>query len=76
MVDLSTRIPDSPALLDLFISSYASNCSAVTFPSLGNFDHVVVTVSINFFSNSKGDVPFHRTTYDYSCADWKVSVII
>ena len=34
----------STALLDLFVSSDASNCSAMAFPSLGNSDHVVVSV--------------------------------
>ena len=50
MVDLPTRIPEfdshSPALLDLFISSDASICSAVAFSPLRNFDHVAVLVSI------------------------------
>ena len=45
MVNFPTRIPDcdshSPALLDLFISSDASICSAMAFPSLGNSVHVV-----------------------------------
>ena len=38
----------SPALLDLIISSDASICSTKAFPPLGNSDHVVVSVSINF----------------------------
>ena len=42
----------SPALLDLFISSDASICSTMAFPSLGNSDHVVVSVSIDFPSIS------------------------
>ena len=69
-----TRILDcdshSPALLDLFISSDASICSAMAFPPLGNSDHVVVSVSIDFPINSKQDTPFHRMAYDYSHADW------
>ena len=52
-----TRIPDcdchSPALLDLFFSSDASICSTMAFPPLGNSDHVVVSVSIDFPINSK-----------------------
>ena len=32
--------------------------------------HVVVSVSIDFPSNSQGDAPLHRIAYDYSCADW------
>ena len=61
MVNFPTRIPDcdshSPALLDLFISSDASICSTMAFPPLGNSDHVVVSVSIDFSSNSQWDMP-------------------
>ena len=74
IVNFPTRIPDcdshSPALLDLFISSGASICSTMAFPPLGNSDHVVVSVSIDFPINSKQDTPFHRMSYDYSRADW------
>ena len=74
MVKFPTRIPDcdshSLALLDLFISSDASICSTMAFPPLGNSDHVVVSVSIDFPSNSQQDAQFHRITYDYSRADW------
>ena len=42
----------------------------MTFPPMGNFDHVVVSVSIDFPSNSKQDPPFHHIAYDYFCADW------
>ena len=42
----------------------------MAFPPLGNSDHVVVSVSIDFPINSKQDTPFHRMAYDYSCADW------
>ena len=37
---------------------------------LGNFDHVVVSVSIDFPTNSQQDAPFHRIAYDYSRFDW------
>ena len=74
MVNFPARILNcdshNPALLDLFISSDTSICSTMAFPPLGNSDHVVVSVSIDFPSNSKRDAPFHRTAYDYSCADW------
>ena len=73
MVNFLTWIPDfdshSPALLDLFLSSDASICSAMAFPPMGNSDHVV-SVSIDFSSNSQRDAPFHRIAYDYSRADW------
>ena len=55
--------------LELFISSDASICSAMAFPTLGNSDHVVVSVYIDFPTNSQWDAPFHRIAYDYSCAD-------
>ena len=63
MVNFPTRIPDcdshSPALLDLFLSSDASICSTMAFPPLGNSDHVVVSVSIDFPSNPQWGAPFH-----------------
>ena len=42
----------------------------MAFPQLGNSDHVVVSVSIDFPINSKQDASFHRVAYDYSHADW------
>ena len=74
--DLSkaTWIPDcdsySPALFYLFISSHASICSTMVFSPLRHFDHVV-SVLIDFPSNSKGDAPFHHIAYNYSGADWE-----
>ena len=63
LVNFLTRIPDcdsdSPALLDFFLSSDTSICSTMAFPPLGNSDHVVVSVSIDFPINSKQD--------DFSC---------
>ena len=77
MVNLPTRISGcdshSPALLDLFLSSdasIASICSTMAFPPLGNSNHVVVSVSIDFPTNSQRDTPFHRIAYDYSGSDW------
>ena len=73
MFNFLTWIPDfdshSLALFDLFISY---ECSAVAFPQLGNSDHVLVSISIDFSSNSKRYVPFHCTTYNYSCVDQDV----
>ena len=43
----------SPALLDFFLSSDSSICSTMAFPPLGISDHVVVSVSIDFSSNSQ-----------------------
>ena len=59
----------SPTLLDLFISSDVSICSMIAFSPLGNFDHVVVSVSIDFPSNSQRDALFHHMAYDYYHAD-------
>ena len=42
----------------------------MVFPPLGNSDHVVVSVCIDFPVNSKQDTPFHRVAYDYSSSDW------
>ena len=42
----------------------------MAFPPLGNSDHVVVSVSIDFPSNSQWDASFHRIANDYSPADW------
>ena len=73
MVNFLTRFPDcyyhSPALLNLFISTDTSICSKMTFLPFGNSDHVV-SVSIDFLSNSKRDAPIHFLTYGYFCVDW------
>ena len=42
----------------------------MAFPPLGNSDHVVVSVSIDFVSNSQWDGPFHRIANDCSYAAW------
>ena len=74
MVNFPTRFPDcdsySPAYLDLFFSPDASICSTMAFPPLGNSDHVIVSVSIDFPSNSKRNTTFHCIVYDYSRVDW------
>ena len=74
MVNFTMWIPDcdshSPAHLDLFLSSDASFFSAMAFPPMGNSDHVVVSVSIDFPSNVQRDASFHRIVIDYSRADW------
>ena len=53
MVNFPTRIPDCDSYspvppLDLILSSDASICSVIAWPPLGNSDHVVVSVSIDF----------------------------
>ena len=71
MVNFPTRIPDCdshcPTLLDLFHSPHIAICAAMAFPPLGNSDHVVVLVSIDFPSKSKQHHPFHHKAYDFSC---------
>ena len=42
----------------------------MAFPTLGNSDHAVFSVSIKLPSNSKQDTLFHFIAYDYSHADW------
>ena len=73
MVNFPRQIPDcdshSPALFDFFLSSDTSICSTTAFSPLGNRDRVVVSVSIDFPSNSQWGLPFHHIAYDYSCAD-------
>ena len=41
----------------------------MAFPPLGSSDHVVVSVSIDFPSNSQRDALFHCIAYNYSRAD-------
>ena len=66
MVNFPTQTPDcdshSPALLNLFLSSDASIYSTMAFPPLGNYD-VVVSVSIDFPTNSQQGAPFHRIAF-------------
>ena len=64
------RICDShsPVLLDLFISFGASICSTMAFPPSATSDDVVVSVSIDFPSNSKQVALFHSMAYAYSHA--------
>ena len=42
----------------------------MTFPILGNSEHIVVSVSIDFPSNTQQDAVLHCIAYDYSCDDW------
>ena len=74
MVNFPTRIPAcssySPALPDSFLSSGASICSAKAFPALGNSDHVLASVSIDFLSNSQRDALFNCMHYENSRPNW------
>ena len=57
MINIPTQILDSdshsPALMDLFLSSDVVICSTMVFPPLRDSDNVVVSVSIDFPSNSQ-----------------------
>ena len=79
MANFPTWIPDydshSLALLNLFIFD-ASICYTMVFPPLGNSDLVIVSVSIEFSSNSKWDAQFHHIACDYFCTYWEGLVII
>ena len=70
MVNFPTQIldrdSDSPAFLDLLLSSDASIYSTMTFPPLGSSDHVAISVSIDFPANSQCDALFHCIAYDNS----------
>ena len=57
--------PHKPVLLDLFLYSDRIICSTVIFRPLGKSNGVDLSVTTDFLSNSKGDAPFHRTTFDY-----------
>ena len=57
-------------LLWIYFSSDTSICSVMAFPSLGYFDHDVVSYSIYFPSKSKWDTTFHCRAYNYSHTDW------
>ena len=48
----------------------ASICSTMAFLPLGNSDHVVASVSIDFPSNSQRDALFHRVAYGHFRSDW------
>ena len=40
------------------------------FSQLGNSDHVVVSVSIDFPTNPQQDAPIHHIAYNCSHTDW------
>ena len=71
MVNFPAWIPycdsHSPPLLDLLPSSAASISSTILCAPLGNSNHVIVSVSIDFPSNSQQDASFYHIAQDYSC---------
>ena len=72
MVNFPTLIPNwfsESCSFGFIISSDASICSTMVFPPLGNSDHVIAPVSIDFPSYSQWDAPFHCIGYGCSHAD-------
>ena len=80
MVNFPAWIPDcdshSPILLGLFLCSDAGICSKMAFPPLGNSDHIVVSVSIDFQSNSQRDATFHHMLMTILVLIWTDFMII
>ena len=73
MVNFPTQISDCDSdnpLVDLFLFSDVGICSIKALSPLGNSNHVVVSVSIDFPSYSQQGPSFHCVAYDYSHADW------
>ena len=74
MINFPNRIPDRDSLtvplFCIYFSSDASICSKMSFPPLENSDHAVVSVSIDFQSNSKRDAKFHHIAHDSFRANW------
>ena len=74
LVDSPTRTPDrndqEPSLLDLFLSSNPDICKTSTSCPLGNSDHSVVNVAIDFNSSLTHDPPIHRQLFSYHRGDW------
>ena len=56
--------------MDLFLAVGSSFSSTVSFTPLWSSDQVFVAVFTDFLSSSKGDSPFHRVGFKYSCANW------
>ena len=69
-----THIPDVDgqfhSLLDLFLTSCHDRCVSSVLSPLGSSDHSVVSVKIESKLKETSDVPFHRTVFRYSKADW------
>ena len=69
MVDIPSRIPycDSHStVLDLFLSFDPSIYSGMAFPPLGNSNHALAWISIDFLLNLSWDAPFDGTAFYYS----------
>ena len=65
---VGSRTDSQYCTFGLFLSSDARICFTMAFPPLGNSDHVVVSVFMDFPSYSQQDAPFPCIAYDYSHA--------
>ena len=74
IIDSPTHVPDIIGqyhnLLDLYLTTCPNLCTANVLSPLGRSDHCMVTVAIDVQCKESTDVPFHRTVYRYSKADW------
>ena len=73
IVTCPTRVPDRAGdtgyLLDLFLTSIPEMVSHKVSSPLGSSDHCVVSVACKHVLSTPS-VPFHRTVWMYSKADW------
>ena len=74
IIDSPTHVPDIidqyHNLLDLYLTTCPDLCTATVSSPLGRSDHCMVSVAIDVQCKQSTDVPFHRTVYRYSKADW------
>jgi len=74
IVNFPTRFPDNPnhlpSLLDLCLVSDPSQCSVSPHSPLGSSDHGLISLKLSSHSSSSSESPYHRTSYNYSKADW------
>ena len=71
IIDSPTRvIGHFPNLLDLYLTTCPDLCTSTVLSPLGTSDHCTVTVALNLEGKESSEVPFHRTVYRYSNADW------
>ena len=71
MINFPIRIPDCDphCLLNLLTSYNASICSTKLLPSLGNSDHAIISVSIDFVILKMG-CPISLYSLWHFCGDW------
>ena len=70
LVNFATWIPDFLTCLVFWTYLFLVTL-VVDFPPLKSCDHVVVSGSSDFPSNSKEDPPFHCTAFYFSCTDYR-----